>query len=64
MARTRVEIQITIGETRPRMWPVARALKPLWRALPHEFACNCIFVLLGSQWSFNNGKTWEAIRCH
>lgn len=56
------EIRIEIRTTRPQMWPVARALRPLWRVLPHEFACRCIFALLGTQLSTNDGRTWRDIR--
>ena len=56
------ELTIHIRTRRPRMWPVAHALKPLWRVLPAKVAHGCIFALLGTQYSVNDGKTWRDAR--
>jgi len=60
MANT--DIRIEIRSARPAMFPVARALRPLWRAMPERVRYPVLFALLGAQWSFDNGKTWKRIR--
>lgn len=55
-------VTVHVRERRPQMWRVVRPLKPLWRALPHRFACWCLFTLLDTQSSIDNGRTWKDIR--
>lgn len=53
---------IVIRTTRRRLWPLARALAPLWRRLPHAFAVACMVRMLGTQYSGDGGVTWRDVR--